>query len=150
MPSLLNDDEDTGIPQAEHDKAVNAALDKGRTEGMRDGAKAERDRLSAVLAAPQVKGHEVFALKQAARFPEAKATDIAEMCAELPAPAATSDRKPISERVEATGVNEVGSEPPKAETPTGNPGSKQETGKPWGNVIPKHLQRKDQGSSRTL
>lgn len=110
MPENILGDE--MVSAVDHQRAVSEAREQGRREvtatieGMiAQAVGGERERVSAIIAHEGVKGHELYALKMALKFPTAKAEDIVDMVKGLPAPAAAVP--PIRERAAETGVNNV-------------------------------------------
>lgn len=73
----------TGITQAQLDTAVSTARAEGKTEGLKEGAKAEHARITTILASDKLKGKEVSALKLAAEAPDMSADKIIEVMAGL-------------------------------------------------------------------
>ena len=110
MPENILGDE--MVSAADHQRAVTEAREQARREvtatiegTVAQAVGAERERISAIVAHEGVKGHELYALKMALKFPGSKSEDIVEMMAGLPAAAVTVP--PLAQRAAETGVNNV-------------------------------------------
>lgn len=103
-----NENEEVVMSQSAHDalmdKAKAGAVEdarKANAAGQTEGRKAERDRVTAILADDKVKGRERIALDLAMKSPDMAAADVIAFVAGLPAASAVP---PLADRMAGSGA----------------------------------------------